>query len=141
MRNTHLKTILLSLAVLLFAAAAALAQTISGSLAGLVTDIKGAAIPGAQVQITSLSRREVKTSQTDQDGRFVFPQLAPDIYQMQVEAKGFKGFKIENLILNANDKISAPEITLEPGAVSESVTVIASNEQLQTESAERGGAI
>ena len=141
MRNTHLKTILLSLAVLLFAAAAALAQTISGSLAGLVTDIKGAAIPGAQVQITSLSRREVKTSQTDQDGRFVFPQLAPDIYQMQVEAKGFKGFKIENLIVNANDKISAPEITLEPGAVSESVTVIASNEQLQTESAERGGAI
>src|SRR6476646_9312919 len=136
MRSIRLKSIFLSIAVLLLTATSVATQTISGSLAGTVTDIKGGAIPGAQVQITSLSRHETKTTQTDQDGRFVFPQLSPDTYQLAVEAKGFKGFKLENLMVNANDKISAPEINLEPGAVSESVTVISSGEQLQTESAE-----
>lgn len=141
MRSNQLKGMAISILVLLLAATSIPAQTISGSLAGTVTDIKGGAIPGAQVLITSLSRRETKTTQTDQDGRFVFPQLSPDTYHLSVEAKGFKGFKLENLTVNANDKISAPEINLEPGAVSESVTVISSGEQLQTESAERGAAI
>ena len=141
MRSIRLKSIFLSIAVLLLTATSVATQTISGSLAGTVTDIKGGAIPGAQVQITSLSRHETKSTQTDQDGRFVFPQLSPDTYQLAVEAKGFKGFKLEHLMVNANDKISAPEINLEPGAVSESVTVISSGEQLQTESAERGAAI
>ncbi len=135
------KNAFLAFALILIPIMSAAAQTTSGSLAGMVRDIKGASIPGAQVQVTSISRKETKTTQTDQDGRFVFPQLSPDTYQLQVEAKGFKGYKLEQLVINANDKISAPEINLEVGAVSESVTVISSGETLQTESAERGAAI
>jgi len=104
-------------------------------------DGKGASISGAQVQVTSVRKRETKTAQTDEDGRFVFPQLAPDVYQLQVEANGFKGYRLDGLTVNANDKIAAPDISLEVGSVTESVTVISSGEQLQAESAERGAAI
>jgi hypothetical protein len=104
MRSNQLKGVPILIVVLLLAATSVAAQTISGSLAGTVIDIKGGAIPGAQVQITSLSRRETKATQTDQDGRFVFPQLTPDTYQLSVEAKGFKGFKLENLTLMRTTK-------------------------------------
>src|SRR5262249_38052537 len=113
MRSISVRKILIPpalacIAILLFAIFAA-AQTTSGSLACLMKDAQGAAIPGAQIQITSTSRKETRTTQSDQDGRFVFPQLTPDTYTLQIEAKGFKGYKLESLVVNANDKISAPE--------------------------------
>ncbi len=136
-----LKTWTLVLAVLLATALSVAAQTTSGSLSGTVTDAQGAAIMGAKVLITSTNRAETRTTQTGQDGRFVFPQLQPDTYKVHVEANGFKSYDLEGVTLNANDKISAPDIELEIGAVSESVTVTSTGEQLQTESAERGTAI
>jgi hypothetical protein len=117
------------------------AQTTSGSLSGTINDAQGAAVSGARVQVTSTSRNETRTTQTGEDGRFVFPQLQPDNYKLRVEAKGFKIYDLERVVLNANDKISTPDIELQVGSVTENVTVISSGEQLQTESAERSTAI
>jgi Carboxypeptidase regulatory-like domain/TonB-dependent Receptor Plug Domain len=116
------------------------AQTTSGSLSGIITDAHGAAVSGAKVKVTSASRGEVSTANTEDDGRFVFPQLDPDQYRLRVEVTGFKPFE-KSIVLNANDKISAGTIALEVGAVSEMVTVTAGAVELQTESAERGAAI
>lgn len=131
----------LVIVLLLVATTTVTGQSVSGSLAGKVADGKGASIAGAQVQITSLSRKETKTAQTDDDGRFVFPQLTPDIYTIQIEAAGFKIYNLDRIVVNTNERVSAPDIVLEVGAVTESVTVTSSGEQLQTESAERGQAI
>lgn len=117
------------------------AQTTSGVLSGIVNDAKGAIVSGAKVTVTSTSRNESRTTQSDQDGRFIFPQLSPDTYTLRVEASGFKSFDKEGLVINPNDRISAGDIALEVGAVTESVTVTASGEQLQTESGERSSAI
>ena len=136
-----LKALALGLAVLVATAMSVAAQTTSGSLSGTVNDAKGAAITGARVQVTSTSRNETRTTQTGEDGRFVFSQLQPDTYKLRVEANGFKSYELEGLVLNANDKISAPDIELQVGAVTESVIVTSSGEQLQTESAERSTAI
>lgn len=136
-----LKTLALGLAVLVATALSVVAQTTSGTLSGTVKDAHGAAITGARVQVTSTSRNETRTTQTGEDGRFVFPQLQPDTYRLRVEANGFKRYDLEGVVLNANDKISAPDIELQVGAVTESVTITSSGEQLQTESAERGTAI
>jgi hypothetical protein len=136
-----LRTLALGLAVLVVIALPVAAQTTSGSLSGTVNDAKGAAITGATVTVTSASRNETRTTQSGEDGRFVFPQLQPDSYSLRVEARGFKAYDLEGLVLNANDKISAPDIELQVGAVTESVLVTSSGEQLQTESAERSAAI
>jgi hypothetical protein len=136
-----LKALALSLSVFAVAAVSAVAQTTSGSLSGTVTDAQKSAVSGARVQVTSTSRNETRTAETGENGRFVFSQLPPDTYTLRVEAKSFKAYSLEGLVLSANDKISAPDIELQVGAVSEIVTVISSGEQLQTESAERSTAI
>ena len=107
-----LNSLTLGLAVLLATAICVTAQTTSGSLSGTVNDAQGAAIAGAKVQVTSTSRNETRTTQTGEDGRFVFPQLQPDTYTLRVEANGFKSYELEGVVLNANDKISAPDIQL-----------------------------
>src|ERR1700687_5036550 len=101
-----LKTLALALAVLVVTAVSVAAQTTSGSLSGTVNDAQGAAVTGARVQVTSTSRNETRATQTGEDGRFVFPQLQPDIYRLRVEARGFKIYDLESVVLNANDKIS-----------------------------------
>ena len=136
-----LKALALGMGVVLAIAVSVAAQTTSGSLSGTVRDAQGSAITGARVEVTGISRNETRSVQTGDDGRFVFSQLQPDTYTLRVEAKGFKRHDLEGLVLSPNDKISAPEIQLQVGTVSESVTVIASGEQLQSESAERSTAI
>ena len=140
-KSIQRNSILLALTLVLVTSLSVVAQTISGVMVGKVTDAQGASVPNAQVTVTSLSKKETKTVQTDQDGRFVFPQLTPDLYTVQVEAKGFKVFKLDGLVVNANERVAVPDIALEVGSVTESVTVISSGEQLQAESAERGTAI
>src|SRR5258708_6616857 len=138
MRHTEiLKALLLGLALSLANATFVAAQTTSGSLSGTVYDSHGGAVPGAKIQVTSASRNETRTTQTGEDGRFVFPQLQPDTYRLHVQVNGFKVYELGGVVLNANDKISAPDIELEVGSVAENVTITSSGEQLQSESAER----
>src|SRR6266481_9089542 len=94
-----LKALALGLAILVATAVSVAAQTTSGSLSGTVNDAQGAAITGAKVQVTSTSRNETRTTQTGEDGRFVFPQLQPDTYKLRVEATGFKRYDLEGLVL------------------------------------------
>lgn len=133
--------LVLTLVAVLMSALTVTAQTTSGSLAGMVKDAQGASLPAAKIQVTSTSRSETRTVQTDEDGRFVFPQLQPDTYTLRVEANGFKSYELSGVVLNANDRISVPDIQLEVGAVTENVTVTSSGDQLQTESGERSTAI
>ena len=118
-----LRTLALGLLVLVVIALPVAAQSTSGSLSGTGKDAKGAAIAGATVEVTGTSRNETRTAQTGEDGRYVFPQLQPDTYKVRVEASGFKRYDLEGLVLSPNDKISAPDIQLEIGAVSENVSV------------------
>src|SRR6266478_2272905 len=68
-----LKTLALGLAMSVLTAMSVAAQTTSGSLSGTVSDSHGGAVPGAKVQVTSASRNETRTTETGEDGRFVFP--------------------------------------------------------------------
>ena len=62
----------------------------TSAIAGHVADQSGAAIPGAQIiavnDDTGLKRR----AQTDDAGRFTFPQLLPGSYTVQAAAPGFE---------------------------------------------------
>jgi len=100
-----LKALALGLALLAATAISVAAQTTSGSLSGRVNDAQGAAISGARVEVTSTSRNETRTAQTGEDGRYVFPQLQPDTYKLRVEARGFKRYDLEGLVLSPNDKM------------------------------------
>src|SRR5215510_9329787 len=117
------------------------AQTINGSISGAVLDPQAAVVPQAKVTARNTDQTTSTSTTTDSAGNFVFAQLPPANYTLAVEAVGFKKFEQHDVILNANTSISVGKLTLQVGAVGETVEVIAQGEQLQTETAERGSSL
>ncbi|HXQ26692.1 MAG TPA: carboxypeptidase-like regulatory domain-containing protein [Candidatus Acidoferrales bacterium] len=62
----------------------------TSAIVGQVSDSTGAAVPGATVTITNRETGLTRTNQTDDSGRFNFPQLKPGTYSVRVEAQGFE---------------------------------------------------
>lgn len=117
------------------------AQTVTGSITGMVTDPKGAVIPGVSVTLTSDNTGAARTEVTDQRGEFTFNALQPDKYTLTAEHSGFKKYEKKNLVLNPSDHLSAGQLPLQIGQATESVQVIAEGATVQTASSERSGVI
>src|SRR5262245_60147523 len=113
------------------------AQTTSAQVSGAVKDSQGGVLPGATVTLTSRTQGNSVTVNTDSEGRFVFPIVRPDSYLMRVSLTGFKTVEQTNVVVNANDKFSAGTVTLQVGAMTEEVSVLARVSELQATSGER----
>src|SRR4029079_9365038 len=113
------------------------AQTTSASVQGIVVDAQKAVLPGVTVTLKSKTQSEVLTAVTDGEGRLVFPIVRPDTYVLTATLEGFKTLEQTNLVVSANDKLSAGALTLEVGAIAESVQVSARSIELQSNSGER----
>ncbi len=124
--------------LLLSAGPSASAQTTSASVSGSVRDAQGGMLPGATVTLTSRTQSNTLTAVTDAEGRFVFPIVRPDTYSLQVSLQGFKTLEQTNVVVNANDKFSTGQLTLEVGQLSEQITVSSRVSEVQSESGERG---
>ena len=111
-------------------------QTISSTLLGTVSDPSGNMIPKAVVVVINESTGDQRSSVTDATGGFVFPSLLPGSYTVKVEAPGFRAFEKKNNILTANERLSVGDLQLTLGSVTESVSVTAANERVQTASSE-----
>lgn len=118
-----------------------LAQTTSGSLTGNVVDSQLAAIANATVTVTEETRGFSLSATTDQEGRFVFPQVTPGVYTINIEASGFKKLERKGIVLISNDRLNLGNLTLEPGAVGETITVTGEATLIQTDSGERSFAV
>ena len=89
-------------ASLLMASAIAFGQSQNASLDGQVTDKSGAVVPQAAVTISAAERQLSTTVQTDNEGRYAFPNLAPGTYDLSVSAKGFRTYVQNGIQLLAN---------------------------------------
>ena len=124
-----LATFVLMAICLMFSAATASAQETTGALRGTVTDVNGAVVSGANVTITNEATGASQTKQTTGDGIFEFSKLAPGSYTVTIEATGFK--RALNKEVSVKLGIVNPlDVKLEPGAVSETVTVTAGTEEI-----------
>src|SRR6202167_3286085 len=70
----------------------------TSAIVGQVTDVSGAAIPGATVTIANRETGLKRGAKTDGEGRFNFPQLLPGAYSVGAEADGFDPQQIDNVI-------------------------------------------
>ena len=119
-----------------------LAQNTAGSITGLVQDSQGAVIPGAKVTALNQEENAVNaTVLTNREGVFVFNPLKVATYTIRVEAAGFKTFSQRNIVLNVNDAIGLPPITMALGSLSEVVNVEANAVTLETETATRAAVV
>ena len=106
-------------------------------MSGLVQDTQGGVLPGVTVTLTSRTQGNVLTAVTDTDGRFIFAIVRPDAYSLQVALEGFKTLERTNLVVSANERLSAGTLTLEVGQMTEEVTVTSRVSELQMTSGER----
>src|ERR1051325_5875818 len=93
--GTKLHFGLLVVCLLALTATPAFSQaTSTSSFAGLVTDEQGAAIPGAVVRIVDTSTGTTQTTATNETGRYVIVNIAPDTYTITVTKEGFTVYKV-----------------------------------------------
>lgn len=128
----------LALLALLIATSGALAigqVSSTGSLAGTVTDQAGAVVAGATITVKNNATGAEFTTQTSDNGTFIVPSLAVGTYTVTITAQGFKQAILQEVKIDVG-KASSVNVALEPGQISESVTITgAGGELLQTQSA------
>ncbi|MGB7600497.1 MAG: carboxypeptidase regulatory-like domain-containing protein, partial [Candidatus Sulfotelmatobacter sp.] len=104
----------------------------TGSIQGNVTDATGAVLPNAKITVTGPTGQTLHAS-SNAAGEYTFGALVPGVYQVRVEAKGFK---TSQLSLNVKvDNAANGSIKLEIGQESTVVEVQASEVQVNTEQA------
>lgn len=137
MRSTLL--MLASVALLCVLATAGKAQT-SGEITGLVTDASGAAVGGATITATNKATGAARVITTNSEGLYTFPSLPPGVYELKVERAGFKTAQLSNVTL-AVQQTARLDVTMEVGAVGETVTVTSNSALLSAENATLGTVI
>ena len=103
----------------------------SPKLTGTCTDPSGQAIVGATVKMTEMDKQQVRTTSTDVTGRFALPNLPVGAYRLEVTSAGFKAYIQTGIVLQVASNIEIP-VTLQIGAVTESITVTANAAMVET---------
>src|SRR5438045_51404 len=118
-----------------------MAQGLTGQISGSVNDSTGSAVVGAEVVLTNQGTGATRQIATDQSGNFLFAQLLAGNYTLAITAPGFKKHEERDVVLSSSERAVVRPITLELGAISESISVTAEGAKLQTQSAERAGTL
>jgi hypothetical protein len=105
---------------------------ISSALTGVVTDASHAVVAGSTVTAKDVNTGAVRTGQTDSNGRFLFAQLNPGTYQIEVKAPGF-AIRHSPPVVVAVGQTSTSNFTLTPAESSQTVEVNAPSAQMDLE--------
>jgi hypothetical protein len=133
----QLRLMYISVAALLLAAGFVYGQAVTGSLLGTITDSSGASVPSVKVVITEVNTGVSRTAETNASGNYSIPNLEPGTYNVIVEQPGFRKAVRQGVVVLVNTTVRA-DLTLEPGAVSETVNVTAEAAILQTDRSDTG---
>jgi hypothetical protein len=138
-----IRSILVGLvASLLLLAPSAVGQITTGTVTGRVVDSTGGVITSANVVLVSETRgTKSATLATNSTGDYVFPNVAPDTYTIEVTAPSFKTVRRPGIVVSGGDRVGVPPLTLTLGGTLETVTVTAETALVQTQSGERSFAI
>lgn len=130
-------TVLLGLSMIIICVQSIPAQDTRGTIRGTVTDPNGQAVPNAAVQVIDPARGSTKSLTTNGEGIYQATYLTPGIYQVVVEATGFKKSVRDNVVVSINATVQV-DIPVELGDASATVTVTSDVPQLATENASLG---
>lgn len=104
------------------AAASSVAQQTTGTITGTVVDSSGAAVAAAEVKLNNAETGIRRVAQSDDVGNFRFLLLPPGLYSIEASHAGFKMFRREGIVVEADRSLGVP-VRLDVGAVTETVDV------------------
>lgn len=115
-------------------------QVDTGRIQGTVHDTTGGAIAGATVAITNEGTGLRQTTQTTEEGTYIFTPIRIGIYTVEVEFTGFQKSRRTGVQANIQQQ-TIVDFSLTPGEVSTTVDVTAALPTLQTQNASVGETI
>src|SRR5258706_5188383 len=124
------------LLVMAFLGSAALGQSVTGTIAGVVIDPNGAVVPGADVMLVNDQTNDKRNQATNEAGRFSFASLQPGVYTLKIGHQGFETSLRTRIVLSANEGLALGEISLRTGQVTETVTVASQGQIVEKESSD-----
>jgi len=111
-----------------------------GSVAGTVTDQKGAAVPNASVELLNAGTNEIRTQTTNDTGYYTFVSVPPGSYKVTIKKDGFRSATM-GLDVQVGKSLTA-DVRLEIGTVSQTVEVTAGAQvELQTQDSSVGNVL
>src|SRR3981189_610606 len=98
------------------------AQSIYGTLTGIVSDPSGAVVAGASIKLRDQQSGSQRDTTTNSDGYYTFASVPPGAYQLTIVASGFETFKETGIALRGGDKLNV-NVNLKIGDTANTVVV------------------
>ncbi|NOT47785.1 MAG: TonB-dependent receptor, partial [Acidobacteria bacterium] len=136
-RSVRFGAVLTSILMILFVGGSVIAQDTRGTISGTITDPNGQTVASATVLVIDPSRGITKTFTTNSEGIYRATFLTPGVYQVVVEAQGFKKSIRDNITVEISAQVQV-SIPLEIGGAEETVNVTADVPAINTENASLG---
>jgi hypothetical protein len=105
----------------------------AGSISGTVVDPNGAVIAGVRVMVARKNCATLATVTTDENGKFQFRALSPDIYELTFESKQFAKHTVTEIKIGDNEVVNIMA-SLQPKTATKTIGIIAISEPLETTS-------
>jgi hypothetical protein len=115
------------------------AQQFTGGMRGAVRDANGV-IPGVPVTLTNEATNIAREVVTNEAGQYNFPALTPGTYTLKTQLAGYKTYESKGLVV-ATQQFITLDVTLEVGALEESITVTGQSPLIDTSTASTGGVL
>ena len=111
------------------------AQSIYGTLTGIVSDPSGAVVAGATLALRDEQSGSQRDTVANAEGYYTFVSLPPGTYQVTVESKGFETFRQTNIAIGGGDKINV-NVGLRIGSTTKVVEVVGAADLAPVDSGE-----
>jgi hypothetical protein len=113
------------------------ADNLYASIRGRALDQAGGVVPDVKVTVANAATGIAYTAITNQEGRFVFQQVAIGDYKLTGEKQGFRTFVVSKIHVDLN-QVFEQDVRLEVGSVSQEVIVEANQVQVETAQTQLG---
>src|SRR5713226_788680 len=132
----HWSGLFFGLLVVVLLSSAVAAQSVKGTISGIVTDANGDAVPGATVTLVGEQKNDSRVATTNDDGRFSFAAVQPGTFTLKIEQKGFQTLEQKSVVLSANETLALGELKLQAGQLAAMVTVTSVGPLVEKESSD-----
>ncbi len=124
----------------LVATRVAFAQQTSGTIAGLIRDAQGSAVPGVTVTATNTATGFSRAVASETTGGYRIGSLPVGTYDVIVELTGFQRVERKGIIVNVGSEVDL-DFTLAVAGLAETVTVTGESPLIETSSSDVGGVV
>ncbi len=110
---------------------AAYAQSATATIFGTVSDGSGGAMLGARITAVLEGTGTRDVAQSNERGDYIFPNLRPGVYSMEVEAQGFRKAQVKALLIEINQR-ARQDFSMQVGDVQQVIDVSATATTVDT---------